>query len=477
MRIILFHPRGYSLKPGDNRNIGTLACIMPPAGLASIASVLRKAGHDVSIVDAALKHTVTNSEWSQHLIEKSPDMIGFSATTAAFLDAYDICKRIKEIKSDIKTMFGGVHVSWGKDKLLKQFPAIDFIIAGEGEIPLKKLADGVPPKDIERLYYRDNDQIVCGNSQSPPCELDDLPFPAYDLLEGFPRKYLMPLFSYPKHPGANIISSRGCVYECAYCDRSVFGKTFRWNSPEYTYEQMLWLNKDFGVKHFNFYDDLFTLNKGRVEKLCSLLNEKHLPVTFNCIVRAGHIDKELIGLLKKGNCWMVSIGIESGDPSVLESEKPGMTLENIRRDVEQLHSSGLWVKGLFMIGFPGETVESIVRTRDFAMSLPLKDANLTVFTPFPGSPISSGIEMSGEFDNDWEKMNCVDIVFTPKEIGKKEILQYHYGEFYRLFYNRPFMRKYVYPRLVIKSIHSIWRLVRHGLRFMRYTRSLKTVTD
>jgi anaerobic magnesium-protoporphyrin IX monomethyl ester cyclase len=472
MRIILFHPRGYSLNPCKVKNIGSLACIMPPVGLASIASVLRNAGHNVSIIDAALKYTVSNSEWSRLLTEESPDMIGFSATTAAFLDAYDICRRVKDIKSDIKTVFGGVHVSWGKDKLLKQFPAIDYIIAGEGEIPLKKLADGIPLKEIERLYFRDNETIISGDSQSALCNLDDLPFPAYDLLDGFPRKYLMPLFSYPKHPGANIISSRGCVYECPYCDRSVFGKSFRWNSPEYTYEQMLWLNKDFGVRHFNFYDDLFTLNKGRVEKLCSLLSEKRLPVTFNCIVRAGHIDKELTGLLKRGNCWMVSIGIESGDPAILAMEKQGLTIEKIRQDVEQLHASGLWVKGLFMSGFPSETVDSIVKTREFAMSLPLKDANLTVFTPFPGSPIYSEIEKSGTFDNDWEKMNCVDIVFIPKEIGNKEILKFHYGEFYRSFYNRPFMRKYVYPRLMVKSLHSMWRLGRHGLSFLRYSKSL-----
>ena len=472
MKIILFHPRGYSLNPGKKRNIGSLACIMPPVGLASIASVLRNAGHNVSIIDAALKCSVSNSEWSRLLSEESPDIIGFSATTAAFLDAYDICNRVKNINCNIKTVFGGVHVSWGKDKLLKQFPAIDYIIAGEGELPFSKLAGGLPLKEIERLYYRDNGLIFSGNSQTGLCNLDELPFPAYDLLDGFPRKYLMPLFSYPKHPGANIISSRGCVYECPYCDRSVFGKSFRWNSPEYTYEQMLWLNKDFGIKHFNFYDDLFTLNKERVEKLCTLLSEKRLKVTFNCIVRAGHIDKELISLLKRGNCWMVSIGIESGDPAILASEKQGLTLAKIRQDIEQLHASGLWVKGLFMLGFPGETVDSIVMTREFAMSLPLKDANLTVFTPFPGSPIYSGIEKSGTFDNDWEKMNCVDIVFIPKEIGNKEILKFHYGEFYRNFYNRPFMRKYVYPRLMAKSLHSIWRAGRHGLSFLKYARSL-----
>ena len=465
MRIVLFHPRGYQLDPAK-RNISSLACIMPPAGLASIASVLRKAGHKVTITDAALFYRVTNKEWAARIIKMKPDMVGFSVTTPAFNDAYEICSLIKECAPDIKTVLGGVHASWGKEKLMGDFPAIDHIISGEGENAFRALAEGFT--DYDSIYSRNGSEVIRGTQPILPCVLDELPFPAYDLLKGFPRDYLMPLFGYPRHPGANIISSRGCVYSCSYCDRSVFGKSFRWNSPEYTFQQILWLNREFGIRHINFYDDLFTLNRNRVEELCLRLSSSRLPVTFNCIVRIGHIDRDMIGLLKKGGCWMVSVGIESGDQKLLDEHKDGLTVEDIRHDIQVLHDCGLWVKGLFMMGLPGETEESIIKTREFALSLPLKDANLTAFTPFPGAPVSGRIEELGFFDNDWSKMDCQKFVFVPHEIGKKEILEYHYGEFFKCFYNRKFMRKHVYPKMLFQSPHSAYRLIRNASDFLKY---------
>jgi anaerobic magnesium-protoporphyrin IX monomethyl ester cyclase len=472
MVIVLFYPRGYKFDR-SRPHINSIACVMPPIGLASIAAVLRKAGHDVTVFDGALQPSISNQEWAKKICAIKPDLVGFSATTSAFQDAYDVCARVKHIIPQCKAAFGGVHVSWGKGELLKQFKNIDYIIAGEGEIAFRSIADGEPPSTYDRVYYRNGKDVCHGKNETPVCQLDELPFPAYDLLKGFPNKYLMPLFSYPRHPGANIISSRGCVYQCSYCDRSVFGKSFRWNSPEYTFQQMLWLKRDFGVRHVNFYDDLFTLNRARVAELCERLATSKLKMSFNCIVRIGHIDKELIKLLKKGGCWMVSVGIESGDQALLDTHKDGLSLDAIRRDIKLLHDSGLWVKGLFMMGFPGETESGIIKTREFALSLPLKDANVTAFTPFPGAPISQEIERLGAFNNNWSKLDCVNFVFVSKEIKDISILKKHYALFYEKFYSRPYMRKEVYPKMLFQSTHSLYRLVKNSARFLDFTRSLK----
>jgi len=342
----------------------------------------------------------------------------------------------------------------------------------EGELSLLALADGRNPSAIEGLYSRNGTETTHGPEQVSLCTMDDLPFPAYDLVEGFPRKYLMPLFGYRHHPGANIISSRGCVYQCTYCDRSVFGKSFRWNSPGYTFEQIKWLRRDFGVRHINFYDDLFTMNRARVATLCKRLHEARLGVSFNCIVRVGHIDSELIHLLKMGGCWMVNVGIESGDQAILDTHKEGLSLDIIRRDIGKLHNEGLWVKGLFMMGFPGETVESIVKTREFAHSLPLKDANITAFTPFPGAPITRTIRECGEFDDDWSKMDCEHFVFVSKEVGSRELLEQHRTAFIRGFYEGKAMRK-VYRAMLLQSPHSYWRLLKSAPEFLRYARGMK----
>ena len=469
MNVVLVQPRGYawSARP----RIASIACVMPPVGIASIAAVLREAGHFVALVDGALDSHCTNRQLAGRIAAFNPDVVGFSAITSAFDDAYDCCCKVKDMLPDVRVVFGGVHASWGKGALLDKYPVIDYIVTGEGEEVLRLLAEGVT--DSDRLWFRRDGAVVQGTREVPLMALDELPFPAYDLLEGFPKRYLLPLFSYPRHPGATVISSRGCVYRCSYCDRSVFGKGFRWNSPEYTFRQVRWLHEKFGVRHVNFYDDLFTLNRQRVAALCEMLAEAHLPVSFNCIVRIGHIDQELITLLKRGGCFMVSVGIESGDQSFLDNHKEGLRIEDIKRDITLLHESGLWVKGLFMMGFPGETGKTIAATREFALSLQLKDANMTAFTPFPGAPITATIERYGTFDNNWAKLDCEQFVFIPKGFPSRETLEKAQARFYAEFYSRPFMRRQVYPKLLFQSPHSVWRLLRHATTFLGFRRKLE----
>jgi radical SAM superfamily enzyme YgiQ (UPF0313 family) len=472
MRIVLFYPRGKPFQAGT-KDVGTLACVLPPLGLASIAAVLRRSGNEVFILDGALFTGISNDRWAQKISALTPDWVGFSAITSAFSDALDVCNRLREIMPSVKIVLGGVHASWGKDRLLREHEAIDYLVAGEGEDAFDQLVKGDDPQMIPGVFFRSGAAVVSGpvRDKNSLLELDSLPFPAYDLLQGFPHRYEMPLFGYAKHPGAHIISSRGCLYQCGYCDRSVFGKSFRWNSPEYTLEQIRWLRRDFGIRHINFYDDLFTLNRGRVAALCCGLKKARLGIAFNCIVRVGHIDDELIALLKSGGCWMVNVGIESGDQAMLDTFKDGLTLAAIRRDVDKLYRAGLQVKGLFMMGFPGETEESIKKTIDFACSLPLKDANVTAFTPFPGAPVAEKIEELGMFENDWSKMDCINFVFVPKEIGSKEVLEKQYRLFFKSFYERPFAKK-TYLKLLFQSPHSYWRLFKNLPSFLRYIKEL-----
>lgn len=468
MKVILFHPRGYDNSTGEV-SITRYANHMAPIGILSIGAVLRQKGHDVSIYDAGMQWKVLNSQWVDRIVREKPDYIGFSVTTYGFYDAYGIAEQIKDRDNRIQTVFGGVHASWGKARLMEDFPAIDYLIAGEGEMAFSDLISGKEKKNIEGLFFRDNEGVKSGPPRTTLLEMDDLPFPAYDLLEGFPKKFPLPLFSYSKYPGATVISSRGCVYQCEYCDRSVFERTFRWNSPEYTVEHIKKLHKDFGIKHVNFYDDLFTLNRKRVAKLCGLLRKENMDLAYNCIVRVGHIDEDLIHELKSSGCWMVNVGIESGDQDILNAEKEGLSLDDIRRDIWKVHNSGLWVKGLFMMGFPEETEQSINRTREFALSLPLKDANLTAYTPFPGAPIYNRINELGTFDDDWRKMDCLEFIFVPHAFENKEILERYYSRFIHDFYNRPFMRK-VWRKMLIQSPHSYGRLIKNAFRFISHAR-------
>jgi anaerobic magnesium-protoporphyrin IX monomethyl ester cyclase len=460
MRIVLVHPAGSNWIMGK-KDLAAVANRMAPIGLLSIASYLERSGHEVFVHDCLGPGAVPGVEANAAaIVSLRPDMIGISATTSGFLDGYRLAALVKEKRSGVTVVFGGVHISALGGPLLEQYGAIDYLCLGEGEATLAELADGGDPKEIDGLAWRDGGSARVNRPRVMIQDLDSLPFPAYGKLAGFPRGYNLPLFSYVRAPGATMITSRGCPYQCSYCDRSVFKRGFRYNSAGYIYEHMKHLRTDFGVRHVNIYDDLFTMNRERIEELCGLLLSKPLGMNFNCAVRVGHADNGLLGLLKKAGCLMVSLGIESADPEMLKRHKAGVKLEAVRDTVARIQRQGLRAKGLFMMGLPGETEDSIRATSDFVMSLGLDDMNMAKFTPFPGAPIWAGIENEGTLDNDWQQMNCLNFVFVPRGIASRERLDRLYNEHVKRFYSdRKWRRKFT--RRLWQHRWSLWYLIKH----------------
>jgi radical SAM superfamily enzyme YgiQ (UPF0313 family) len=446
-RIVLVHPRGFNWFPGK-RDITDIANRMVPQGLLSIAAYSIKQGHDVFVYDCLGPGAPFElQKQMQAILVYGPQIVGFSTTTSSFPDAADLAQKIKEQSPDIMTVCGGVHVSALQGKLLQDYPAFDFLAAGEGEVTMSELAAGVAPADIKGLIWRKNEDVITNEPRPKIPDLDSLPFPAYEKLQGFPRDYHLPLFSYIQTPGATMITSRGCVYQCSYCDRSVFQKGFRYNSAAYIYEHMKYLREEFGVRHINIYDDLFTSNRQRIVELGDKLTRFPLGINFNCAVRVGYTDDELLRMLKEAGCLMVSLGIESADPQMLARHKAGVSLGEVRDTVRRIQKAGLRVKGLFMTGLPGETEESIHRTSDFIISLGLDDMNMAKFTPFPGAPLWSTIREEGTFNEDWRLMNCLNFVFVPKGITSQERLDQLYNEHIKRFYSNAAWRKKFRQRL------------------------------
>ena len=162
---------------------------------------------------------------------------------------------------------------------------------------------------------------------------------------------------------------------------------YKTNSAQYTYDHMKYVRDRFGVYHINMYDDLFTAKKQRVMDLCELLIEKPLGVQWKCAIRTGHTSDEMLARLKQAGALMVSMGIESADPGMMERHKAGVTLEAVRATVKSIHAAGLRAKGLFIFGMPGETPETVRTTSDFILSLDLDEMNMTKFSPLHGAPI------------------------------------------------------------------------------------------
>ncbi|SPD76108.1 Radical SAM domain protein [uncultured Desulfobacterium sp.] len=472
MRVVLVHPAGSNWVPGK-RDITATANRMAPLGLLSIAAHLEGQGHDVFVHDCLGPKAPPDIDSNiSAILARNPDLIGISATTSGFLDGYEIASRIKSIRPQVMTIFGGVHISAMGATLLDQFGDIDFLCIGEGEITISELAAGRDPRLINGLVWKDGDKPVKNPARAQIPDLDSLPFPAYQKLAGFPKGYNLPLFSYIMTPGATMITSRGCLYQCSYCDRSVFKHGFRYNSAEYVYEHMRYLKTDFGVRHINIYDDLFTTNRERISGLCEKLISMPLAMQFNCAVRVGHVDDELLKMLKAAGCLQVSLGIETGDPSLIKVHKSGVTLQKVEETVRLIQAHGLRAKGLFMMGLPGDTEESIRRTSDFVMSLDLDDMNMSKFTPFPGAPVWPTIKEQGSFDNDWRKMNCLNFVFVPKGVASRETLDHLYNQHVKRFYSGRAWRTKFRSRLW-EHRKSLIYMLRHLSTFLEARRNFE----
>lgn len=463
MRITLVHPAGFNFVPGQP-DFSVLANRMPPIGIAQLASWLEKFGHSVQLHDCLgpCAPPTTNGN-AEIVLATDPEMVGFSATTSGFMDAFEIAAYIRARRPEVRIVFGNVHVSSLGAPILEKFPEIDYLVIGEGEGALLDLADGKSPAEIGNLIWRDDSgRIIANPRRDRILDLDELPFPAYEKLAGFPHAYHLPLFAYEKRHGATMITSRGCPYTCSFCDRTVFERLYKTNSAQYIYAHMKYLRDRFGVYHVNIYDDLFTAKKQRVLDLCELLIAKPLGMQFNCAIRAGHTSDEMLHKLKQAGALMVSLGIESADPEMMARHKAGVTLAAVRETVESIHAAGLRAKGLFIFGMPGETPETVKTTSDFILSLELDEMNMTKFSPLHGAPIwdecLSGVD--GEMIEDWRLMNCLNFVFKPKGFASREEMDALYNWHVKRFYDSKGYRRRFAKRLW-QHRWSLWHVLRH----------------
>jgi anaerobic magnesium-protoporphyrin IX monomethyl ester cyclase len=459
-RILLVHPLGYRSENAW-QDISRIANIMPPLGLASLAAYLKKSNIEADIVDCYAS-PMSDPFIRDYLTKHKPAFIGLSCTTSSFLDGVRIAALAKIIEPRIKTVFGGPHVSALKTSIIKDFPQVDFIVVGEGEETLKELleCDG-ETEGLSRLpgiVYRDRETGPRFTGyRKTGIDLDSLPFPAYEKLPGYPQVYKLPIFNYPRVPNSSCISSRGCPYSCSYCDRSVFRSSFRYNSAQYLYEHLKYLNERFHIRHINFYDDQFTFNRKRIVDFTRMMTEGPLRMTFNCAVRAEHIDSDLAGMMKQAGCWMISLGIETGDEELLAQHRKNVDLTLLAEKIEVIKKAGIRVKGLMMMGLPGETESSIRKSMDFVFSLPVDDINVSKFTPFPGTPLYENARELGSFEEDWARMDCMNFLFIPKGMTRK-LLERLFTRFYRKHLLR--------PKILINYVTMIWRSPDSWKRFI-----------
>lgn len=369
---------------------------MIPLGLASLAAVAREAGYSVQVVDA----------WAEglrnpDLLEKrlagvpSPKVVGVEVLTTNLGSAKEVVRLSRKKFSDPLLVIGGPHVSALPDSVLEEFPEADLGVYGEGELTLKEilasfLKTGDKPRGLPGTVWRDDNVIVKAEPRGTIKDLDTLPRPARDLFR---------LELYHPHPPYgrrwryfNEITSRGCPFNCAYCSKGVFGNSYRAFSPERVVADLKHLVDQYQAREIHFYDDDLTLNRKRTVEIMERLAAAKLDLIWSCTTRCDLVDRELLGLMKKAGCWMISYGVESGNDELRNTIKKKITQEQIELAFNETKRAGIKTTAYFMIGLPGETEETVKETIKFADKLDPHYVNWAVMTVYPGSPFYFDIQ-------------------------------------------------------------------------------------
>jgi radical SAM superfamily enzyme YgiQ (UPF0313 family) len=269
--------------------------------------------------------------------------------------------------------------------------------------------------------------------------MDDLPFPAYDLL---------PPFSLykgraRKKPVGVILTSRGCPYQCTYCNSSVFGKKFRARSPENVLRELDMLVKDFGIRQLDVLDDNFTLDIPRAEAILDgiIARKYKLLINLQNGVRADRVNAQIIHKMKLAGVFKVGVGVESGDERILTSIKKRLSLDKVTEAIRLFRKEGILTSGFFIIGFPEDTRESIEKTIDFAIEANPTVCNFSLLLPFPGTEMYRELKAAGNL-KDPDRL-FYDTGFlsgkihhTSPNLTEQELLQYE-SLAYRRFNFRP----------------------------------------
>jgi radical SAM superfamily enzyme YgiQ (UPF0313 family) len=412
----------------------------PSFGLLSLAAVARQAGATVKVIESSARGLDPELTLKE-ILEFSPHCVGFSATTSDIIPISALAARVKTVLPQVLTLIGGCHVTALPEETLNAFPALDLAVLGEGEETLREVLGRLEagdhfPDGIAGTARRAGTVVRRYPARDLIANLDTLPLPAWDLLEGFPSLFKPSPSRIRRWPCASIVLTRGCPNQCKFCDRSVFGNQCRAYSPEYAVSLVRDLYDRYGVRELLIEDDTFVIVKERVREFCERLIQEKLKISWSCLGRADRVDPDLLRLMRRAGCWQMSYGIESGDPEILKAMCKRLDLDQIRQAILWSRKAGLRTKGFFIVGFPGETLDSLERTRRFACSLPLDDITVMQMTPFPGSELYSLADQAGMFDRDWRKMNIVNTVFVPHGLTQ-EGLESARSRLLRDFYFRP----------------------------------------
>ena len=423
--------------------------VLPPLGLAYIASALEEVGHQVDLIDA-IALCLSKEEVSERIEQFDPELVGITAMTPTFHGALEAAKIAK--KNNRKILIGGVHMSIYAEETLS-YEEVDFGIVGEGEETIVELCsaleEGGDYTSIEGLCYKLDDGAVKVSNPRIVMDLTKLPMPSY---------HLLPMEKYSSiigmKPVSTMMGSRGCPYQCGFCFKTPSDRKYRTRSVKNIVDEIEFLIENYKIKEVMFYDDI--MPRAYARDLSNEIIKRDVKIKWQTPQRVNLVNPELLNLMAKAGCHILRFGVEQGDPAMMQLVEKRTTIDQVRKSFQQANEAGIKTFAYFIIGYIGETEQTMQATIDLAKDLKPTYVMFTKAVPLPETPLMTQSVYEGLVDPEyWRKYTLgVKQGAMPNLVPNAEKWV---GQAYRSFYLRPSV---IMKRLCsIRTYHDIKRHV------------------
>jgi len=374
----------------------------PPLGLGYVAACLKKAGIAVELVDCTF---LKQDEALEKVRRSQPRIIGMQVMFSMKEKALELARLLK--KDCELLVAGGPLPTSDPEEFLRSF---DVVVVGEGEQTMLELVravqNGTSLMNVKGIAFREKDQIKVTPPRDFIKDLDSIDFPSREFFNHRAyMRYFKEKFWYTE---TSIITSRGCPFNCDFCSRPVFGNSFRSRTAANIVDEVEVVHK-LGYERVWFADDCFTLDRKRLLNICDELVRRRANVSWECLSRVDTVDGQIAQKMKRAGCVRVFFGIESGNDSILRIMKKQVTTKQAERAVHVFKKAGIQVGAFFILGYPGESSETVLDTVRFASSLPLDYLSFTFPYPIPGTPLFDRVKYS-MISQEWKETQNIHLI-------------------------------------------------------------------
>lgn len=446
-----------------------------PIWLAYCAGVLDKKGFEIKIIDAPAEK-IDLLETIRLAKNFDPRLIIIETSTASIFNDIKVAENLKDILFNPYVVLVGTHPSALPEETLNSSPKIDAVAIGEYDYTIRDLAHCLKNKgglkNIKGLVWRENGKNIIRNEPRDLIKIvDELPF-----VSRVYKKYLNIknyFFAASDYPVVMIMTGRGCAFKCFFClyPQTFHSREYRPRSAKNVVEEFEYIVKNLPeIKEIGIEDDTFTIDRQRVIKICQSIIEKNIKIKWYCNVRAD-LDLETMKWMKKAGCQMLTVGFESGNQKILNNIHKGITVEQIKKFVENSKKAGLLVHGAFMMGNPEETKETMQETLNLAKELNCDSIQFYPLLVYPGTEafqwaVKNNYLTSINYNHWLDDEGRYTSLLNQPQLGPKEVLDFCNCAT-REYYLRP---AYIFMKLkrIILNPREIVRTLKSAKTFFKY---------